>query len=57
MYMCLRAQHAQLAFEETGCVHCEHSRARVALQLRALEKDISGSRPHGSGPASVEAER
>ncbi len=56
--VCLRAKHAESAFEEAGCPHCERLPIHTLRSWRALfEEGVFASAPHGAGPASAEAER
>ncbi len=56
--VCLGAKHAESAFEEAGCPHCERLPIHTLRSRRALfEEGVFASAPHGAGPASAEAER
>ncbi len=55
--VCLGAKHAESAFEEAGCPHCERLPIHTLRSRRALfEEGVFASAPHGAGPASAEAE-
>ncbi len=56
--VCLGAKHAESAFEEAGCPHCERLPIHTLRSRRNLFKEgVFASAPHGAGPASAEAER
>ncbi len=55
--VCLGAKHAESAFEEAGCPHCERLPIHTLRSRRTLfEEGVFASAPHGAGPASAEAE-
>ncbi len=56
--VCLGAKHAESAFEEAGCPHCERLPMHTLRSRKALfEEGVFASAPRGAGPASAEAER
>lgn len=56
--MCLGAEHALSAFEGAECEHCERLPLRsLRSRLALFDRSAQDSVPHGSGPASAEAER
>ncbi|KAL0165880.1 hypothetical protein M9458_037724, partial [Cirrhinus mrigala] len=56
--VCLGAEHAASALEGADCPHCERLPLRMLRSWKALfEEGAFTSVPHGSGPASAEAER